>query len=128
MLVSKNYKLMLVIWQVWDHWKKGTMPQMLHRSLDEFARSQAMRCIHIGLLCVQPEPDDRPDISAVVFMLTRDSIELQPPGQPAFFFGRESPSASRLDGQSSYVYHRDGFKLGQGVSVNGVTLSELYPR
>ncbi|ONM58044.1 Cysteine-rich receptor-like protein kinase 10 [Zea mays] len=125
---SDDHSTVNLLSDVWDHWKKGTMPQMLHRSLDEFARSQALRCIHIGLLCVQPEPDDRPDISAVVFMLTRDSIELQPPGQPAFFFGRESPSALRLDGQSSYVYHRDGFKLGQGVSVNGVTLSELYPR
>jgi hypothetical protein len=104
------------------------MSQMLHRPLDEFARSQALRCIHIGLLCVQPEPENRPDISAVVFMLTRDSIELQPPAQPAFFFGRESPSASRSDGQSSYVYDRSRFMLEQGVSANGVTLSELYPR
>jgi hypothetical protein len=101
---------------------------MLHPSLDEFARTQALRCIHIGLLCVQPEPDNRPDISAVVFMLTRDSMELQPPSQPAFFFGRESPSASRSDGQRSYVYDRSGFILEQGISVNEVTLSELYPR
>jgi hypothetical protein len=61
-------------------------------------------------------------------MLTRDSIELKPPAQPAFFFGSESPSASRSDGQSSYVYARSGFMLEQGVSVNGITLSELYPR
>ena len=101
---------------------------MLHPSLDEFARSQALRCIHIGLLCVQTEPDDRPDISAVVFMLTRDSMELQPPAQPAFFFGRESPSASRSDGQRSYVYDRSSFILEQGISVNEVTLTEPYPR
>ncbi|XP_066390933.1 cysteine-rich receptor-like protein kinase 6 isoform X1 [Miscanthus floridulus] len=125
---SDDHSTVNLLSNVWDHWKKGTMSQMLHRSLNEFARSQALRCIHIGLLCVQPEPDDRPDISAVVFMLTRDSIELQPPAQPAFFFGRESPSASRSDGQSSYVYDRSRFMLEQGVSVNGVTLSELYPR
>ncbi|KAJ1291273.1 hypothetical protein BS78_02G304000 [Paspalum vaginatum] len=113
---------------VWDHWTKGTMRQMLHPSLDEFAVSQALRCIHIGLLCVQPEPDNRPDISAVVFMLNRDNMELQPPAQPAFFFGRESPSASRSDGQSSYIYDRSGFILEQGFSVNDITLSELYPR
>jgi hypothetical protein len=101
---------------------------MVHPSLNEFARRQALRCIHIGLLCVQPEPDDRPDISAVLFMLTRDSMELQPPVQPAFFFGREPPSASQSDGERSYVYDRSGFILKQGISVNEVTLTELYPR
>jgi len=96
---------------------------MLHPSLDEFARSQALRCIHIGLLCVQPEPDDRPDMSAVVFMLTRDSMELQPPSQPAFIFGTESPPASLANG-----YDRSDFVLQKGMSVNGITLSEPYPR
>lgn len=101
---------------------------MLCPSLDEFARSQALRCIHIGLLCVQPEPDDRPDISTVVFMLTRDNMELQPPAQPAFFFGRESPSASRSNGQRSYAYDRSDLILEQGMSVNDITLTELDPR
>ncbi|WVZ66207.1 hypothetical protein U9M48_015464 [Paspalum notatum var. saurae] len=99
---------------VWDHWTKGTMSQMLHPFLEEFTVSQALRCIHIGLLCVQPEPDHRPDISAVVFMLTRDNIELQPPAQPAFFFGRESLSASRSDdGQTNHVHDRSDLILEQ---------------
>ncbi|WVZ66220.1 hypothetical protein U9M48_015477 [Paspalum notatum var. saurae] len=120
-----------LISDVWDHWMKGTMRQMLHPSLDEFAVRQALRCIHIGLLCVQPEPENRPDISAVVFMLNRESMELQPPEQPAFFFGRESTSASQSDGQRSYVYDRSGCIMQQGISVNDIndiTLSELYPR
>jgi len=125
---SDDHSTVNLLTDVWDHWTKQTVSQMLHPSLDEFARSQALRCIHIGLLCVQPEPDDRPDISAVVFMLTRDSMELQPPAQPAFFFGRESPSASRSDGQRNYVYDRSSFILEQDISVNEVTLTEPYPR
>ncbi|CAN6205637.1 unnamed protein product [Urochloa humidicola] len=124
---SDDHSTVNLLSDVWDHWMKGTVLQMLHPSLDEFAQSQALRCIHIGLLCIQPEPDDRPDISSVLFMLTRDSMELQPPAQPAFFFGRESPSASRSDGQRSYVYGRSGFILEQGISVNEITLTELYP-
>ncbi|CAN6199278.1 unnamed protein product, partial [Urochloa humidicola] len=115
---SDNHSTVNLLSDVWDHWTKGTMSQMLRPSLDDFARSQALRCIHIGLLCLQPEPDDRPDISTVVFMLTRDSMELRPPAQPAFFFGRESPSGSRSDGQRSYVYDRSGSVLEQGISVN----------
>ncbi|CAN6363095.1 unnamed protein product [Urochloa humidicola] len=113
---------------VWEHWMRGTMPQMLPQSLDGYSRSQALRCTHVGLLCVQPDPDDRPDISSVVSMLTRDSMELQLPAQPAFFFGRESPSTSRSDGQRTYVYARSGFILNQGISVNGITITELEPR
>ncbi|CAN6206024.1 unnamed protein product [Urochloa humidicola] len=113
---------------VWDHWTKGTISQILHRSLDGYARSQALRCIHIGLLCVQPEPDDRPDISAVVFMLTRDGMELRSPSQPAFFFGREPPPASVPNGQGSYSYDPSDFVFEQGISVNGITVTEPYPR
>ncbi|CAN6199275.1 unnamed protein product [Urochloa humidicola] len=108
---------------VWDHWTKGTISQMLHGSLEGHARGQALRCIHVGLLCVQQDPVHRPDISAVVFMLTRDNMELQPPSQPAFFFG-----ASVSNGQSSYLYDRPDFVLQQDFSVNGITLTEPYPR
>ncbi|CAL5062372.1 unnamed protein product [Urochloa decumbens] len=114
---------------VWDHWTKGTISQMLRGSLDGCARSQALRCIHVGLLCVQQDPGHRPDISAVVFMLTRDNMELQPPSQPAFFFGREQPlPASVSNGQSSYLFDRPDFVSQQGFSVNGITLTEPYPR
>ncbi|CAN6175681.1 unnamed protein product [Urochloa humidicola] len=113
---------------VWDHWTKGTISQMLHGSLEGHARGQALRCIHVGLLCVQQDPVHRPDISAVVFMLTRDNMELQPPSQPAFFFGREPLAASVSNGQSSYLYDRPDFVSQQDFSVNGITLTEPYPR
>uniref|UniRef100_A0A453BCI4 Uncharacterized protein n=1 Tax=Aegilops tauschii subsp. strangulata TaxID=200361 RepID=A0A453BCI4_AEGTS len=83
-----------LISDVWNCWTKGTVSQMIDRSLDEHARSQALRCIHIGLMCVQSDPDDRPYISSVIFMLTRDNTEIQAPAQPAFFFGREAALTS----------------------------------
>ncbi|KAL6656698.1 hypothetical protein ACP70R_004478 [Stipagrostis hirtigluma subsp. patula] len=97
---------------VWDYWTKGTISQMLDESLDGYSRSQALRCIHVGLLCVQADPDHRPHISSVIFMLTRDSMELQSPAQPAFFFGRESSVASISMERSSYVYDRSGSVVG----------------
>ncbi|WVZ66241.1 hypothetical protein U9M48_015493, partial [Paspalum notatum var. saurae] len=98
---------------VWGHWIKGTIWQMLHQSLDGYARSQALRCIHVGLLCVQQDPEHRPEISTVVFMLTRDSMELQPPSQPAFFFGGESTTASVSNRQNTCLYDRIDFVLQQ---------------
>lgn len=113
---------------VWNCWKKGTISQMMHQSRDGYSQSQALRCIHIGLLCVQSDPDDRPHISSVIFMLTRDNMELQPPAEPAFFFGRESTLTSPSHGQRRYVYDRSNLILEEDISVNGVTITEPCPR
>lgn len=102
---------------------------MMDQSLEGYSRSQALRCIHIGLLCVQSDPDDRPDIPSVIFMLTRDNMELQPPAQPAFFFDRDSNSASQPCEQRVYVYDRsDVMIFEEDISVNGITLTDPYPR
>ena len=45
-----------------------------------------MRCIHIGLLCVQENVADRPTIGSVVLMLDNYSITLPIPLEPAFFY------------------------------------------
>ncbi|XP_051215524.1 cysteine-rich receptor-like protein kinase 6 [Lolium perenne] len=107
---------------VWNCWTKGSISEMIDQSLDEYARSQALRCIHIGLMCLQPDPDDRPLILSVIFMLTRDNMEIQAPAQPAFFFRRESLLASLSS------YDQSDIILDDNVSVNGVTITDLYPR
>ncbi|KAK6268933.1 hypothetical protein QUC31_013093 [Theobroma cacao] len=44
-----------------------------------------LRCIHIGLLCVQENVVDRPTLATVVLMLNSFSISLPVPSQLAFF-------------------------------------------
>jgi hypothetical protein len=49
--------------------------------LDEAVESshfttQLLRCLHVGLLCVQECPDDRPSMSSVFMMLSSDNTEL----------------------------------------------------
>ncbi|EEC82193.1 hypothetical protein OsI_26332 [Oryza sativa Indica Group] len=85
--------------------------------------SDALRCIHIGLLCVQSDPDDSPDIPSVIIMLTRDNMELQPPTEPAFFFNGNSNSASQTSDQRVYVYDRSGKIYEEDISANGITLT-----
>uniref|UniRef100_A0A0D3GS12 Uncharacterized protein n=1 Tax=Oryza barthii TaxID=65489 RepID=A0A0D3GS12_9ORYZ len=122
---SDDHDLVNLLSDVWNCWTKGTVSQMIDQSLHGYSQSQALRCIHIALLCVQSDPNDRPQISSVIFMLTRENMELHPPAQPAFFFGGGSASSSPSFGQRSYVYDRCGF---DNISVNGVTLTEPYPR
>ena len=44
--------------------------------------AQLRRCIQVGLLCVQEQPDDRPAMSAVVEMLGSSCSELAEPMVP----------------------------------------------
>lgn len=46
---------------------------------------EASLCIHMGLLCVQENPDDRPLTSSIVFNLENGSTALPTPNQPAYF-------------------------------------------
>ncbi|KAG0545243.1 hypothetical protein BDA96_02G344800 [Sorghum bicolor] len=113
---------------VWKCWIQGMASQFVDQTLDGFSRTQALRCIQIGLLCVQSDPDDRPDISSVVSMLTRDSMELQAPAQPAFFFGRASPVVSQPYEEHFCGYDQSDVIFQEGITVNEVTLTDPYPR
>uniref|UniRef100_A0ACD5XEE9 Uncharacterized protein n=1 Tax=Avena sativa TaxID=4498 RepID=A0ACD5XEE9_AVESA len=108
--------------EVWNHWKRGTISEMMDQTLNEHTRNQQLRCVHVGLMCVQADPSDRPEISMVIMFLTRDNMELQPPEEPAFFFGsfnhRKNPRSSS----------GSNFLLVEDISVNEVTISDMYPR
>uniref|UniRef100_A0A6N2L022 non-specific serine/threonine protein kinase n=1 Tax=Salix viminalis TaxID=40686 RepID=A0A6N2L022_SALVM len=62
-----------------------------------------MRCIHIGLLCVQENVADRPTMASVVLMLSNSSCTLHRPSQPAYFFGSRinQPASSLTMGYKS---------------------------
>ena len=55
---------------------------------DSCALFEVLRCIHVGLLCVQQRPEDRPNMSSVVLMLSSE-ISLPNPRQPGFYIYTE---------------------------------------
>ena len=51
--------------------------ELLDASVEgHFPVSEALRCIHVGLLCVQQRPEDRPMMSSVLIMLDRETAVL----------------------------------------------------
>ncbi|PIA60439.1 hypothetical protein AQUCO_00300148v1 [Aquilegia coerulea] len=56
--------------------------------IDSCSKLEVLRCIHIGLLCVQEDAADRPTMSHVLSTLETKSIELPIPTQPAFSVGK----------------------------------------
>lgn len=58
---------------------------MIDPTLRDGSTSEIMRCIHIGLLCVQENVVDRPTMASVMLMLNSYSLSLPIPSHPAFF-------------------------------------------
>ncbi|CAN4123798.1 unnamed protein product [Withania somnifera] len=86
---------------VWIHFKEGRVLEVINTHLRELCDlSKVQRSVHIGLLCVQQCPEDRPSMSSVVLMLSSD-VSLASPKEPGFFtsrsqFGEVNSSSSKL--------------------------------
>ncbi|CAD6221571.1 unnamed protein product [Miscanthus lutarioriparius] len=111
--------------QVWEHWTMGTTVEIMDPSLCSHNPSvdQMLRCIHIGLLCVQHNPVDRPLMSTVNVMLRSSTMPSQAPSRPAFCFLKS--------GVNSEVYHGRGIAQSTSrpaVSENEVTITEIEAR
>ncbi|XP_059436948.1 cysteine-rich receptor-like protein kinase 10 [Corylus avellana] len=71
----------------WKLWRDGTPLDLMDPTLgDSYSISEVIRCLHIGLLCVQNDPVDRPTTASIVLMLNSYSVPLLSPQQPAYFF------------------------------------------
>ncbi|KAF8411266.1 hypothetical protein HHK36_003813 [Tetracentron sinense] len=74
----------------WDFWRADRALDMVDSSIAGSCNAhEVLRCIHVGLLCVQESATDRPSMSTVVFMLGNETT-LPPPKQPAFITGTTS--------------------------------------
>lgn len=84
-----------------------------------------MRCFHIGLLCVQESVANRPTMSLVVSMLNNNHSLLPTALRPGFLMHsttQEVEHNSQISGSNYSEQNSTQF------SVNGVSISELYPR
>ena len=70
-------------------WREGNPLELVDESLGEnFLEDEVLRCIQIGLLCVQEQPEDRPSMSKVLLMLSSETEQLPKPKYPGFYIGR----------------------------------------
>ncbi|KAJ0983524.1 hypothetical protein J5N97_011779 [Dioscorea zingiberensis] len=70
---------------VWSLWKEGKSLQMVDGSIGySYTMNEVMRCINVGLLCVQNHPEDRPLMTSVVLMLCGENASLPYPKEPGF--------------------------------------------
>ncbi|KAF3772973.1 Cysteine-rich receptor-like protein kinase 10 [Nymphaea thermarum] len=60
----------------WRLWMENKALQAVDRTLVGTCDNEILRCIHIGLLCVQEDASSRPKMSKVVAMLENSSLNL----------------------------------------------------
>ncbi|CAH9081483.1 unnamed protein product [Cuscuta epithymum] len=95
-----------LIGDMWDLWREGTALDLVDPLLGKsYDGGQVLRCIHVGLLCVQAMQNDRPTMSEVVFMLCNET-QLPTPNRPGFILLRKEtclPSSSTSTTKSNSV-------------------------
>ncbi|KAL0353219.1 UNVERIFIED_CONTAM: Cysteine-rich receptor-like protein kinase [Sesamum angustifolium] len=114
----------------WTNWREGTAANVV----DPFLRSgsgsmqEMLRCLHIGLLCVQGNASDRPTMASVVLMLSSFSLTLGVPSEPAFYAPSSYDSdVSLLQENNSRNYEHNSTQSDRS-SKNDASISEFHPR
>uniref|UniRef100_A0A0D3DW28 Cysteine-rich receptor-like protein kinase 10 n=1 Tax=Brassica oleracea var. oleracea TaxID=109376 RepID=A0A0D3DW28_BRAOL len=107
---------------VWRFWSNGTTLDIVDPViLDNCQKSEVVRCIHIGLLCVQEDHIERPTMRTILMMLTSNTVTLPVPRQPGFFV-QSRPQNDPLNSDQSRT--SNSFP----GSLDDASVTELSPR
>ncbi|KAK2414150.1 G-type lectin S-receptor serine/threonine-protein kinase [Trifolium repens] len=98
---------------VWIQWKEDNVLSFIDPEIYGHNHNKnILRCIHIGLLCVQESAVDRPTMATVISMLNSEVASLPPPNEPAFIFRQNMYSKSPKENES----------------INNVSITDVYGR
>ncbi|KAK6932393.1 Gnk2-homologous domain [Dillenia turbinata] len=120
-----------LIRHAWKLWNEGKAMQLLDPSLqNNFSRGDAIRCIHIGLLCVQDDAADRPAMASVVLMLNSHSITLPFPSAPSLYSSSIEMSATEVNSETTESTSKFEISPSPSDPLNPSKdqMPDLYPR
>ncbi|KAM3747195.1 hypothetical protein ACB098_05G017800 [Castanea mollissima] len=101
----------------WKNWREETTSNLIDPTLRGGPITEMLRCIKIGLLCVQENASDRPSMTSVVLMLNGNLDPIPTPTQPAYFMQSNIVSSASVQNDKS-----------SNVTNNEATITELCPR
>ncbi|KAL6547240.1 hypothetical protein OROMI_022961 [Orobanche minor] len=117
---KRQEELRNLIKYAWELWSDEKALEIVDSSLaNSFHAREALRCIQVGLLCVQDRATNRPSMSTIIFMLSSNgsTTDLPSPKQPTF-------SVRRVEVDTDYS-STTGTKSSD---VNEVTITALTAR
>ncbi|CAH1448383.1 unnamed protein product [Lactuca virosa] len=103
--------------ETWTLWKEGKALELVDKSIAaNFSENEVLRCIQIGLLCVQELPEDRPNMSKVLLLLCSENAQISLPKYPGFFIRRRNTETESSSQQDDFM------------TINEITVSILHGR
>ncbi|KAG6717801.1 hypothetical protein I3842_04G118200 [Carya illinoinensis] len=96
--LEEAMSLIAYAWRLWEENRVlDSMDQSLREScnVDEF-----LKCVNIAFLCVQEDPNDRPNMSNIIAMLDSETATVPTPRQPAFILGKGMSSTTSFSSQA----------------------------
>ncbi|XP_059449678.1 G-type lectin S-receptor-like serine/threonine-protein kinase At4g03230 [Corylus avellana] len=100
----QSKKTLGLLGYAWKLWKENRALDLMDQTLRESCNtSEFLRCVNVGLLCVQEDPSDRPTMSNVVFMLGSEAATLPTPKQPAFVVRRSLSSTASSSSKAETI-------------------------
>ncbi|KAI9092054.1 hypothetical protein K1719_027989 [Acacia pycnantha] len=101
----------------WKLWNEKNLTLLIDNEISNPSlEKDILRCIHIGLLCVQDLASERPNMSIVISMLNSDIVSLLPPRQPAFIQWQSKENNVAIEENEAIL------------SNNGLSISETRGR
>ncbi|KAL0764008.1 hypothetical protein Bca101_080159 [Brassica carinata] len=94
----------------------GEIGRKVLMTMSSYSSNMILRCINIGLLCVQDKVSERPSMASVLLMLDGHTLALSEPSRPTFF-----THSTMVSDSSSSLGH-----IAKTSNYNSNT--ELYPR
>ncbi|KAI4318301.1 hypothetical protein L6164_026088 [Bauhinia variegata] len=105
------------VYKAWQLWRDDKAMEIIDPSLLDCCPSyEALRCVQVGLLCVQDRAADRPSMLEVVSMLSNETASLSTPKQPAFYIDVEESEPNGSE------------EKPKTYSINEVTISVMDAR
>ncbi|XP_010274340.1 PREDICTED: putative G-type lectin S-receptor-like serine/threonine-protein kinase At1g61610 [Nelumbo nucifera] len=113
----KSEHTLTLLGHAWRLWKENKGLELMDPQLNKASNvEEILKCIHVGLVCVQEDATDRPTMASVVAMLTSEIANFPTPKQPAFF---TRTTSSTVVASSS---------VSESCSTNEVTMSLVSGR
>ncbi|RDX70523.1 Cysteine-rich receptor-like protein kinase 10, partial [Mucuna pruriens] len=110
---------------VWKKWRAQTPLSTLDPNIKEnCAEIEVIKCIQIGLLCIQQNPDARPTMVTIVSYLDSHFSELPTPLEPAFFF----QGKMEVKRMARKLSSKKSINISTSLSMNEMSISAFLPR
>lgn len=75
-----------LVGHAWKLWSEDRSLELIDQTMEfDDSVGEVLRCMQVGLLCVQEGSDDRPTMASVVLMLSSEGMTLPQPKKPGFY-------------------------------------------